>query len=850
MFFFRTVSVNPNIPERIGRLKDISKNVWFSWNPRARDLFPFINEGLWHEVNHNPVKFLIQIGSGDLERVARDEHFLNEYDQVLTEFDNYMNGNSWFKKYYPQHDGRVIAYLCAEFGLHESLPIYSGGLGVLAGDHAKAASDLGLPFVGIGLLYKQGYFTQRINREGWQEAHYPYLNFHEMPLIPVTTQDGSDLVISVDIAGKEIYLKVWKVQVGRIAVYLLDADISRNGDWERGLTAQLYGGDNEYRIKQEIILGVGGVRALRAMGIEPFAWHLNEGHAAFSGLERIREMVQNGVPVSTAKEAVQANTLFTTHTPVPAGHDVFPFEMVDNYFAHIYGQLGMSRDMFHDLGRDDERGGFNMTILALRLSGYCNGVSKLHGSVSRKMFHNIFPHLSVDEVPITSVTNGIHTQTWVAREMGELFSKYLGAEWRENISDSAMWERCNHIPDEELWNVHRSLKVKTINFVRGQLLEKRRRNKDEEHVIKEVEHFLDPEVLTIGFARRFATYKRANLIFRDKERLARLVNNPDRPVQLIFSGKAHPRDDGGKHFIKEIHNIANEEPFRGKIIFLEDYNMNTARYLVEGVDVWLNTPRWPMEASGTSGMKAAANGVLNCSVPDGWWPEAFNGYNGFSIGEVNEHITCSEQQDLNDLENLYLILKNVIVPGYYNREHDGLPRQWLGWMKNCLSSIPPVFSTCRMVQEYTNRFYVNLIDRGINFASNNFEIAKKVKDYKHNIEENWHQVQINNVQCLGCNEMRQGEHLDLKADVKLGPISYNDITAEIVYGVEDKEGLRNVLTLPMQLESQLGDGRYRFAGMLPLEHQGTIGYTVRVRPSNAYLAHQYEIPLAIWAEDF
>jgi len=849
MFFFRTVSVNPRVPERIGRIKEIAGNYWFSWNPRASDLFRYINEDLWRDVNHNPVQFFMRIGSDDLERVARDPRFQAEYDWVMAEFDRYMTEQKWFKRAYPEHDGRVVAYFCAEFGLHESLPIYSGGLGVLAGDHVKSASDLGLPFVGVGLLYKHGYFAQRINREGWQEAHYPHLNFREMPVLPVTRDDGSDLVIDVDFRRKVVYLKVWQVKVGRATVYLLDADITRNSEEDRKLTAQLYGGDDENRIKQEILLGIGGVKALRAMGIHPFAWHMNEGHAAFSTLERLRELVQQGIPINAAKEAVKSNTLFTTHTPVPAGHDIFPLELVDSYLGHIYAQLGMSREAFMDLGREKGHKGFNMTLLAIRLSGYCNGVSKLHGEVSRKMFHGVYPHLSVDEVPIGSVTNGVHLETWISREMRELLTVYLGPDWTKNLCDRGTWENVHSIPDHELWNVHQVQKMKTIQFIRNTLVKKRRRNQEGEHRLREVENFLNPEFLTIGFARRFATYKRATLIFRDKERLARLMNNPERPVQFIFSGKAHPRDEEGRRLIKKIYEMSNEEPFKGKIVFLEDYDINTARHLVQGVDVWLNNPRPPMEASGTSGMKAALNGVLHCSVLDGWWPEAYNGQNGFVIGDVDSPILEDAHQDLNDAENLYNVLENVIIPTYYKRE-DGLPREWIQLMKNTLITISPVFNTRRMVQEYTGKYYVNLIRRGIKFSQNNFEVANKVKNYKQHIEENWHQVAVNSVHCNGCAEMQQGDHLNIEASVKLGPINYEDVIAEIAYGVEDSHGLRNVVTVPMQLESQVGEGEYRFVGGFPLEQQGTIGYTVRVRPSNKDFAHQYEVPLATWAPDF
>ncbi len=849
MFFFRTVSVNPRMPERVSRITEIAKNYWFSWHPQALELFPYMNKDLWEEVHHNPVQFLIHINQDDLERVSQDSIFQAKCDWVMAEFDRYMTEQKWFEQAYPQHDGRVIAYFCAEFGLHESLPIYSGGLGVLAGDHVKAASDLGLPFVGIGLLYKHGYFAQRINREGWQEARYPHLNFREMPMTPVTREDGSDLIIEVDCGHKNVYLRVWEVLVGRVKVYLLDADITRNTDENRRLTSRLYGGDDENRIKQEILLGIGGVKALRAMGIEPFAWHMNEGHAAFSTVERLRELVQLGIPINSAKEAVKSNTLFTTHTPVPAGHDIFPPDLVETYLGQIVDQLGVTRDFFMDLGRKKGSKGFNMTLLAIGLSGYCNGVSKLHGEVSRKMFHGVYPHLSLDEVPISSITNGVHMETWLADEIKELLTIHLGPEWRKNLTNKQLWENVRSIPDHELWNAHLANKSKTINFIRDTLFEKRRRNREEEPRLREVEDFLNPNFLTIGFARRFTTYKRATLIFRNKQRLAAIMNNSEMPLQLVFSGKAHPKDNEGHRLIKQIYEISNEEPFRGKIVFLEDFNINTARYLVQGVDVWLNTPRWPMEASGTSGMKAAANGVLHCSVLDGWWPEAYNGQNGFAIGGPGSDDFEEEMQDVNDSEYLYDLLENVILPSYYQRE-DEIPRKWMQWMKNSMITVPPVFCTRRMVQEYADNYYVRLMDRWIQFTQNNFELANRVRNYKQNIEENWHHIAIKNVHCNGCADMQKGDHLSLQANVKLGPIHHDDVIAEIAYGEEDGDGLRNVVTVPMVMDGQAVEGEYTFAGEVPLELQGTIGYTVRVRPSNKDFAHQYEVPLATWAQDF
>ncbi|MBM7856079.1 starch phosphorylase [Desulfohalotomaculum tongense] len=847
MYYYKTVSVNPKIPQRIGRLQELAYNLWFSWNPEATDLFEMINPDLWEDVYHNPVKFLLNVNQSELDAAAGDSVYLEYYDRVFNNLDRYMDEEKWFQKHYPDHNGQVIAYFSAEFGLHESLPIYSGGLGLLAGDHTKAASDLGLPFVGVGLLYKHGYFTQRINSEGWQQAEYPGLNFSEMPIKPVSGENGREVIIPLEFPGRTVFVKVWKVNVGRAVIYLLDADIVLNSREDRMLTGQLYGGGNDMRISQEIILGIGGVKALRAMGITPFAWHINEGHAAFLCLERMRELVSQGVPLATAKEAVKSSTLFTTHTPVPAGHDIFDSGMVERYLQPLYNEIGMNRDDFMKLGRNEGSEGFNMTVLAMNLSGYTNGVSKLHGRVSRKMFHHVFKPIPLEEVPIDYITNGVHTKSWLAQDLADLFARYLGEDWYKNISNEQMWEQIENIPDDLLWEVHKKLKERTITYIRENLKEQRRSNKESIKQIMEVDNYLDPEALTIGFARRFATYKRATLLFRDKQRLARLLCNPERPVQIIFAGKAHPADQPGKELIKQIYDISSEEPFKGKIIFLENYDINMARHLVQGVDVWLNTPRWPMEASGTSGMKAGLNGVLNCSVLDGWWPEAYNGQNGFAVGEDKQYHS-EEEQDRDDAYYLYAVLEEQVVPSYYERKN-GLSPEWMMRMKSCLCTITWEFSTERMVKDYVQKFYVNCIKRGIEFQQNNYEIAAQIKGFKQFIQENWHHVTIQSVNTNGKDEMLVGDELQLEVQVKLGPIWYEDVSVEIVCGDEIDGTLQNIRTFPMEHVEQVSEGIHNFRGAVKPE-QGTLGYTVRVRPNNPHFANKFEVPLVSWAPNF
>ncbi len=704
------------VPPRLDRLVELAYNLWWSWHPEARVLFKMLDYPLWKETGHNPVKMLLAISPERLQAVARDPAFLKQYDAVVMSFETEMaNGHLWFPMRYPGLMHYPIAYFSAEFGIHQSLPIYSGGLGILSGDHSKEASDLGLPFVGVGFMYPQGYFRQRIPPHGWQEAIYEQINPAEVPVRPITGPDGEPLVISVQMDDHPVYVEVWRVQVGRVNLYLMDTDIEQNAPWDRELSARLYGGDQEMRIKQEIILGIGGVRVLRALEIHPAAWHLNEGHSAFLVLERIRELVQAGLSFEEAADQVRATTIFTTHTPVPAGHDVFPFHLMEKYFWHYWGEMGLDRDRFMALGAYDQGWGvgFNMTALALRYSGWRNGVSRLHGEVSRRMWQPVWPELErAEDVPITSITNGVHLPTWVAGAMDRLYDRYLGSDWLEHHDDPLFWERVQEIPDEALWEVHLYLKRKLMAFIRERARRKRIRGEMDPEQVLAAGTFLDPEALTIGFARRFATYKRATLIFHDIERLKRILNDPYRPVQIIFAGKAHPADDPGKHLIQYIYNLTKDPSFGGRIAFLEDYDMHMAHYLVQGVDVWLNNPRPPREASGTSGMKASINGVPNLSILDGWWAEGYNGANGWAFGRNREH-ESPEAQDAADAQALYRVLEEEVVPLFYQRDADGVPRAWIRVMKEAIRSTMPIFSTRRMVKEYTERMYVPAIRNAI-----------------------------------------------------------------------------------------------------------------------------------------
>lgn len=711
----KTVGFTP-IPDRIGRLVEIAYNLWWTWHPEAQDLFKWIDARLWEDVYHNPVLFLRQVRQSSLDKAANHPEFIRAYYQVLTSFDEYhVYDQTWFKQTYGDKINKPIAYFSAEFGLHESLPIYSGGLGVLSGDHTKEASDLGLPFIGIGFLYPQGYFKQEITPNGDQDAIYVKVRFAEVPAQPAFTAEGKEVVVSValpargDLPDRRVYAKVYKIQVGIVSLYLMDTDIHPNATEDRELSARLYGGDDEMRLAQEKVLGVGGVRALRAMNIDPAVYHMNEGHSAFMVLERARELVQKGLTFAQASEIVRKTSVFTTHTPVPAGHDAFPFHMMDRYFPEWYKALKISHEEFLNLARQDQGWGptFSMTVLALKMSDHHNGVSKLHGEVSRKMWSWLWPKKSADKVPITYVTNGIHTETWLAPELKVLFDQYLDKSWVYRIDDQAMWDKVLDIPDEKLWEVMNQMRAKLVDFVRMRTRQRLQRLRMHPNDIQATANLLDPRALTIGFARRFATYKRATLLFHDTERLKRIVyGNGQCPVQFIFAGKAHPRDDPGKNFIREVYHRSHEGGLAGHLIFVEDYDMNVARHLVAGADVWQNTPRRPMEASGTSGQKAGLNGTLNFSILDGWWAEGYNGQNGWAIGDVEAEYDSEEARNHADAMSMYELLENEIVPAFYDRDAAGVPHKWMRLVKESIRTVAPQFSMTRMIKEYTTNLYV------------------------------------------------------------------------------------------------------------------------------------------------
>jgi glycogen phosphorylase len=710
--FFRETPNHFSLPRRIERLGELAYNMWWVWTPEAQRLFSLIDKPLWERVYHNPVAFLRRVERAQLNSVANDRNFLEMYDRVLRSFDQYLNAeDTWFNRQYSSLADRQIAYFSFEFGLHESLPVYAGGLGILSGDHLKEASDMGLPLIGIGFYYTQGYFSQKISEDGWQETRNLLLNYEELPVIPLSDEKGEPQTVTVTLAGREVYARILEVQVGRIALYLLDTDLDVNNPADRQLSARLYTSDPEVRISQEILLGIGGVKALRKLGYSPTVWHMNEGHSAFLTLQRISEYMQDGSAFDEAAAEVRRSNVFTTHTPVPAGNDEFPLWMMDKYFSHLFEEFKMTRDQFMDIARHQQTWGetFSMPVLALRLSEYANGVSELHGRVARQMWSGLWQSRRADDVPISHITNGVHPGTWLARRMRQVLEHHLGQDWLSNVEDADMWSLIDNIPDSEIWAVRRHLKNKLVAYA----IERARRQwvSGGFHPVQVVASgvLLEPYSLTIGFARRFATYKRGNLIMRDMERLLRIVNNPVMPVQIIFAGKAHPADEPGKLIIQDVYRLVKDARSGGRLVFLEDYDMNLARLMVQGVDVWLNTPRRPNEASGTSGMKAAFNGTLNFSVLDGWWREGYNGRNGWAIGTDQEYADPYEQ-DQADALDLYDKLENEIIPLYYhNRSVDGLPGDWIARIKECMRTLIPQFSTRRMLREYVSSMYIPAI---------------------------------------------------------------------------------------------------------------------------------------------
>ncbi|MCS7062837.1 MAG: alpha-glucan family phosphorylase [Methylacidiphilales bacterium] len=841
----------PQIPPRIEGLRELAYNLWWTWNPKAIAIFNELDPALWKKVEHNPVRLLHHIPQTRLIQVSEDPAFVSRLDAVLHDLHQYLSrSDRWF----PTHHGHdhLIAYFSAEFGFHESLPIYSGGLGILAGDHCKSASDLGVPFIAVGLLYRIGYFKQRFNKDGWQESENIHFNFYELPITEMRHADGTPVTTQVDILGTPVTIKVWQALIGNVRLLLLDTDISENTEEHRKITYQLYGGDHETRIKQEIVLGIGGVRAIAAIGLKPTVYHMNEGHAAFLSLERIRQLITlQGLNFSEALQVVAASNLFTTHTPVPAGNDAFSPALMHKYFDRYAQESSISFEEIMRLGRPWEHHHdepFSMTILGLRTSRQANGVSAIHGHVSREMWQNVWPGVPVEEIPIGHITNGIHTATWMAPEIRALFDRSLGPNWIENSYDPTLWSRNSEFDDEEFWNIHQALKVRLIHFARNNVRQQRIRTGFKPEDIVQADQILDPSVLTIGFARRFATYKRATLLFRDLDRLNAIVNHPEHPVQFIFAGKAHPADEGGKKLIQRIYQICLMPEFRNRIVLLENYDINLARYLYHGVDVWLNNPTRPLEASGTSGEKVCPNGVLNLSVRDGWWDEAYDGANGWAIGEDVVSHDASVQDEF-DAVSLYTLIEQQVAPLYYRRDSDEIPHEWISWCRHSIETICPIYNTGRMVQDYCNQYYLVASRNGKKMAENNYSHARNLSQWKDRVRRAWHQVRAKEVTCHAHQNNQYimvGDGFTLEAKVYLGDLTPQEVLVEAYAQLTSGAGraqqhrLEAVQTFP--------DGWILYRGRVVALETGTYRLNVRVIPYHPDLVQKHELRLICWAE--
>jgi starch phosphorylase len=851
----RVVSVVPRLPRKLEALWDLAYNYWFAWNDQITDLFAQIDLHLWREVGGNPVAFLNRISQKTLQDLAVDEFFLERLGEIHKSLRQYLQKTAVSVNFpYIDGDKPVVVYFSAEYGIDPSLPIYSGGLGILAGDHLKSASDLNIPLVAFGLAYKQGYFRQYLTPDGWQQERYPDSDFEQMSVTLMRDKDNKPLTVGVDLAGRECRIQFWKVAVGRIDLYLLDSNLPENPQDFRELTAQLYGGDWEMRIRQEIILGVGGIRALAALGLSPKVIHMNEGHSSFAGLERIRVfMNDHGLPFEAAMELVASSSVFTTHTPVPAGNDRFAPDLMQRYFEGYAKSIGLAFKVLMALGREDPRNDaepFCMTVLALRLSRFCNGVSKLHGVVSRNMWKRVWPQYPVEDVPIGSITNGVHMPTWVAPDMAQLFDRYFGTNWREDPDTTRVWRQAELIPDAELWRTHERLRERLIDFVRFRLRQMLMKKGARRSELQSADEVLDPQALTICFARRFATYKRANLILRDPDRLARLMGNPDMPVQFIFAGKAHPQDQEGKKIIQQIFQLCRTEENRYKMVFIEDYDMEIASYMVQGGDVWLNNPRRPLEACGTSGMKAMANGVLNLSSLDGWWAEAYKTDNslGFAIGRGEEYDDWA-YQDFVESQTLYNVLENDVLPDFYDRSHGNLPRSWIKRMKGALVQLGPVFSAHRMVEDYVNVAYLPAYKNYKLLEKDNFAPAKNLATWRMDMMTKWSQLAIRNVKAEMPDQVFVGEPFLIEAEIFLNGLKTDDLLVEVYSGPLNQDGeFIQRATSAMAVEGTTNDGWTVYKGEAAPAEAGRFGFTVRILPHHPLLLDPHSLGLIRWVD--
>ncbi|WP_193194671.1 alpha-glucan family phosphorylase [Nostoc sp. MG11] len=850
----RTFNVSPSLPPRLEPLRRLAHNLHWDWNVESKDLFRRLDPDLWESSRHNPVLMLGTISQARLLEVVEDEGFLAQMDRADRQLEDYLQERTWYQKQRGQTPKECYAYFSAEFGLVDCLPVYSGGLGVLAGDHLKSASDLGLPLVGVGLLYQQGYFAQYLNADGWQQERYPINDFYNMPLHLERNPDGSELRIAVDYPGRKVYARVWRVQVGTVPLYLMDTNIEPNKAYDHDITDQLYGGDIDMRIHQEIMLGIGGVQMLKALGLKVTAYHMNEGHAAFSALERIRLLIQEeGLSYAQAKQVVASSNIFTTHTPVPAGIDLFAPDKMLYYLGYYADIFGLPKEQFLGLGREntgDLSGPFSMAVLALKMATFSNGVAQLHGVVSRQMFQGLWQKVPVEEVPIAAITNGVHARSCVAKSTQELYDRYLGPNWSSVPPDSPLWDRMEAIPDEELWRNHERCRLDMILYVREHLVKHLRDRGASPSEIVQAQEVLDPYVLTIGFARRFATYKRATLWMRDLERIKRLLlGNKDRKVQFVIAGKAHPKDIPGKELIRDINHFIHEQNLEKQVVFVPNYDIHISRLMVAGCDIWLNTPRRPREASGTSGMKAAMNGLPNLSVLDGWWDEADYVRTGWAIGH-GENYDDPNYQDEVEANALYELLEKEVVPLFYeHRDSDGLPRPWVAKMKDAIRLNCPFFNTARMVGEYAERAYFPASDRYHTLTVDNYAPAKELAAWKAKLGEHWFNIKIKDIDVSAVSEIEVNQTVAVKAKVDLATLTNDDVQVELYQGAIDANGdIVNAIPVVMDYQGEDTQGLSIYTANIIYTTSGLQGLSLRVLPKHQHLSSSYEPRLIAWAE--
>jgi len=842
------LEVNPEIPPRLARLDELSNNLWYSWDRPTRSLFARLGAGLWRAVHHSPKAFLKRIDQKRIKEAADDPVFLGTMNRVLSAFDSYLSEPRLELPGKPPLQATdLIAYFCAEFGFHESLPIYSGGLGILAGDHCKGASDLRLPFVAVGLLYRQGYFSQTIDREGNQTAHYGDNDFDDMPIEAVSGEDGKPLHVGVDFPGRTVWARIWRARVGNNSLYLLDTDLDENSEADRGILHQLYGGDRRTRIEQEILLGVGGVRALRALGLRPTVWHINEGHAAFLVLERIRNLIGQNMPFAAALEAAAANTVFTTHTPVPAGHDHFADDMVMHYFSNFCEATGLDRDSLLGMGRIGGGGEFNMTALALRGSRFHNGVSRIHGEVSARICGDMWPQVTAAENPMDYVTNAVHVPTFLANDWYETFDRHLGLGWQHRLTDQSCWNGVHRIPDQIFWSIRQSLKAQLLHLVHARVRQQHLRNQGSEAHLDRVLRGADPTnptVLTIGFARRFATYKRAALLFNNLDWLREILSDAQRPVLFIFAGKAHPADEPGRRLIRQIVELSHQREFEGRVLLVEGYDLHLARRMVAGVDVWLNNPIYPLEASGTSGMKAAINGAINLSVLDGWWGEGYDGKNGWAIKPAADGLDPT-QRDADEARTLYELLQDSVIPMYYRNTSLGYSPEWVAMAKQSIASIMPRFNMQRMLTDYAEKFYSPAAEQWRRYAADGFSGAIHVAEWKERIRAAWPRVGLRRID-HGIARIRYGETLRFEVAVRLDDLTPNDLTVEMVFTRPGEPTTARARRYVLRHERPLDNGEHLFSRELTPDQCGKMEYRVRVFPTHPLLTHPFEMGMTLW----